>query len=201
LTQVNEQTWVCAKDAFWQQKVEIMVNEQPSGTTMHSTEIRLDVRPLLAAGQEPFGVIMNAVEQVPPGGVLVLDAPFDPAPLRNLLGGRGFTLAMEQLAEDHFRIRFQRQGVATPAAVVTDSVGAKIWRETEGVHIDVRNLTPPNPMVAVLRLIEQPDCGETVLIHHDREPVFLFPELDQRGWRWEAVPAEPPEFRYRLTRG
>ena len=182
-----------------------MANEQSSDRSAHSdsTDVLLDVRPLLAGGQEPFGVIMKAIEQVPPGGALVLDAPFDPVPLRRLLGSRGFTLEIEQLAEDHFRIRFQRQDVSEPAAaeVVTDSVGAKIWREADGVHIDVRNLAPPNPMVAVLRLIEQPDCGEAVLVHHDREPVFLFPELDQRGWRWEAVPAAPPEIRYRLTRG
>jgi uncharacterized protein (DUF2249 family) len=178
-----------------------MANERSFETSARKTEIQLDVRPLLASGEEPFRVIMKAVEQVPPGGVLVLDAPFDPAPLRRLLGSRGFTLEMEELAEDHFRIRFTRPGAPEPAAVATDGVGAKIWREADGVHIDVRGLAPPNPMVAVLRLVEQPDCGETVLVHHDREPIFLFPELDQRGWRWEAVPAEPPELRYRLTRG
>lgn len=182
-----------------------MANEQgpekhaPSG----DTEVRLDVRPLLAAGQEPFGVIMKAAEQVAPGGTLVLDAPFDPVPLRRLLGSKGFTPEMEQLGENHFRVRFRRQGTPKSAspAVVTDSVGASIWREADGVHIDVRNLAPPNPMMAILRLIDQPDCGDAVLVHHDREPVFLFPELDQRGWNWEALPADPPEFRFRLTRG
>ena len=55
-------------------------------------------------------------------------------------------------------------------------------------------------MTAILRLIEQPDCGAVVVVHHERDPVFLFPELAERGWSWEAVSADAPEFRYRLTR-
>jgi hypothetical protein len=39
------------------------------------------------------------------------------------------------------------------------------------------------------------------VVHHEREPVFLFPELAQRGWSWEQIPVEPPEVRLRLKRG
>lgn len=168
------------------------------------SEISLDVRPLLAAGQEPFSVIMETVSRVEPGGVLVLDAPFDPAPLRRLLGNKGFACEMEQLADGHFRVRFTREDARAPtasSAVGVDSTGAKIWRDGADVHIDVRGLAAPNPMTAILRLIEQPDCGATVVVHHEREPMFLFPELAQRGWSWEAIPGDAPEFRYRLTRG
>jgi uncharacterized protein (DUF2249 family) len=171
----------------------------PSGS-----EISLDVRPLLAAGQEPFSVIMETVSRVEPGGVLVLDAPFDPAPLRRMLESKGFACEMEQLADRHFRVRFTRESALTPTAASADSVddtGAKIWREGDGVHIDVRGLAAPNPMTAILRLIEKPDCGATVVVHHEREPVFLYPELAERGWSWEAIAADEPEVRFRLTRG
>jgi hypothetical protein len=167
------------------------------------TEIRIDARPLIAAGREPFSALMAAAARVAPGGVLIVDAPFDPAPLRRLLGGKGFNHAIEQIADDHFRIRFEREAPSEPAsapAVSTDSVGAKLWLEADGAHIDVRGLTPPNPMVAILRLVSQPDCGAVVIVHHEREPVFLFPELLQRGWSYEAVPAPSPEVRYRLRR-
>lgn len=175
-----------------------------AAATARGSEIRLDVRPLLAAGQEPFGAIMETVSRVEPGGVLVLDAPFDPAPLRRLLGNKGFACEMAQLADKHFRVRFTREGAPTPtsaSALTVDSTGAKIWRESDRVHIDVRGLAAPNPMTAVLRLIEQPDCGPTVVVHHKREPVFLFPELAWRGWSWEAIAGDAPKFRYRLTRG
>ncbi|MFQ5534223.1 MAG: DUF1858 domain-containing protein, partial [Sphingomonadales bacterium] len=42
----------------------------------------LDVRMLLARGGEPLGDIMRAAAPVPVGGALVIEAPFDPAPLR-----------------------------------------------------------------------------------------------------------------------
>jgi uncharacterized protein DUF2249 len=95
---------------MWKEKVETMANEQPSETAVHSTEIRLDVRPLLAAGEEPFGVIMSAIEQVPPGGVLVLDAPFDPAPLRQLLGSssRGIIFASASIDPAYPTRRWRR---------------------------------------------------------------------------------------------
>jgi len=50
----------------------------------------LDVRPLLADGNEPFELIMAAVESLPLGGVLELVAPFEPVPLYRVLGGLGF---------------------------------------------------------------------------------------------------------------
>ncbi len=50
----------------------------------------LDVRALLAESNEPFDVIMAAVESLPPGGVLELTAPFEPVPLYKVLGGLGF---------------------------------------------------------------------------------------------------------------
>jgi uncharacterized protein (DUF2249 family) len=182
-----------------------MTMEQPSETAgkASGSEISLDVRPLLAAGQEPFSVIMETVARVGPGGVLVLDAPFDPAPLRRMLGSKGFTCQMEQLPDGHFRARFRRADAPAPEAgpaISVDSAGAKIWRDAEGVHIDVRGLAAPNPMTAILRMIEQPDCGAVVVVHHERDPVFLFPELAERGWSWEAITADAPEFRYRLTR-
>lgn len=59
---------------------------------------------------------------------------------------------------------------------------------SEPVHIDVRGLPPPDPMVAILRLIDSGLAG-TVIARLDREPVFLYPELEDRGWCYELVPS------------
>lgn len=72
--------------------------------------------------------------------------------------------------------------------------------EPDGRHIDVRGLEPPNPMVAIIQLIETPDVGSRVVVHHEREPIFLYPELAERGWRWRLVPGEPGEVRILLER-
>ena len=74
----------------------------------------LDVRPLLASGQDPFAQVMSASAKVPPGGFLVVDAPFDPAPLRRVLAGKGFTSLGRQMGPGHWRICWRRE---EPAAV------------------------------------------------------------------------------------
>jgi len=77
---------------------------------------------------------------------------------------------------------------------------AKEWHAADGVHIDVRGLSSPEPMVAILTLLENPDTGDLVIVHHDREPVFLYPELAERGWNYELVSGKPGEIRLLLTR-
>jgi uncharacterized protein (DUF2249 family) len=159
----------------------------------------LDVRPVLAAGEDPFARIMGVVAKLAPGGVLMLDAPFDPAPLRRVLAGKGFVDHAECLAPDHWRVYFLKRGTAAPAPAARRAT-ARTWREAGVAHIDVRGLDPPEPMLAILKLLEQPDCGATVIVHHEREPIFLYPELAERGWRHAIVAGEPGEVRLCLTR-
>ena len=162
---------------------------------------RLDVRPILAAGEDPFARIMAAVAKLAPGGVLVLEAPFDPAPLRRVLASKGFAEHAECLAPDHWRVHFRKAPAGAGRAAAVSVRAAEIWREGGDAHIDVRGLNPPEPMRAILRLLEQPDCSATVIVHHEREPIFLYPELAERGWRHEIVAGDPGEVRLRLTRG
>ena len=69
----------------------------------------LDVRPILARGDEPFVPIMEAAEPLEVGEVLVLLAPFEPAPLYGVLGGRGFSHQSQALGGGDFIIRFERE--------------------------------------------------------------------------------------------
>jgi hypothetical protein len=160
---------------------------------------RLDVRPLLATGEEPLGPILKRAAGIAPGGVLVIEAPFDPAPLRRVLGNKGFSAHAERLAEDHWRVVFRRDREAVPAAE-PGAHGARLWHEGEVSHIDVRGLEPPAPMLAILELLERADCGAEVIVHHEREPLYLYPELAERGWRSERIDGEVDEVRLRLSR-
>ncbi|MCW5634056.1 MAG: DUF2249 domain-containing protein [Rubrivivax sp.] len=81
---------------------------------------------------------------------------------------------------------------------------AKVWREGDGVHIDVRGLPPPQPLTQVLRLVMEiaeapPAPGGAVIVHLDRDPVLLYPELVQLGWWADRVTGEPGEVRLRLA--
>jgi Uncharacterized conserved protein (DUF2249) len=68
------------------------------------------------------------------------------------------------------------------------------------MHIDVRGLEPPHPLLATLRLIEQTDIVDEVIFHHDRDPMMLYPELAERNWTSQRLPAGDGEVRLRLNR-
>jgi hypothetical protein len=75
------------------------------------------------------------------------------------------------------------------------------WRTADATHIDVRGLTAPQPMVAILKLLQTAADGEVVVAHFDRDPRFLYPELAERGWQADPVPGEEGEVCLRLFRG
>lgn len=74
------------------------------------------------------------------------------------------------------------------------------WHDAAGIHIDVRGLTPPAPLVAIIRLIESVADATPVIVHHDRNPKLLYPELAERGWGVETIPGEAGEVRLKLQR-
>ena len=84
------------------------MSEQTASPETHAN-IVLDVRPDLEQGGEPFVRIMEAAATIAPGGTLVLIAPFEPVPLYDVLGARGFSHATEKVAADEWKVRFTRK--------------------------------------------------------------------------------------------
>lgn len=74
------------------------------------------------------------------------------------------------------------------------------WVEADGIHVDVRGLPPPQPMVTILSLVESIRDATDVVVHHERDPQFLYPELAQIGWGAARIDAPPGEVRLRLRR-
>ena len=77
----------------------------------------------------------------------------------------------------------------------------KRWVEADGVHIDVRGLPPPAPLVAILELVESIGDTTPVIVHHERDPQLLYPELAEIGWRAVRIDGAPGEVRLKLERG
>lgn len=80
-------------------------------TDSGTTEVLLDVRPIIERGEEPFGTIMETVASLD-GRALVLVAPFEPTPLQGVLSAQGFTYESEQVGEAEWRVRFEPAGGA-----------------------------------------------------------------------------------------
>ncbi len=68
----------------------------------------LDLRPLLQQGLDPRPVVLERAGRIAQGDRMVLEAPFDPAPLRALLTEMGFSSRAERVAEDHWRVTLVR---------------------------------------------------------------------------------------------
>lgn len=77
---------------------------------------------------------------------------------------------------------------------------ARRWVDADGVHIDVRGLQPPGPLVAILELVESIRDATPVIVHHERDPQLLYPELAEIGWRAVRLNGEAGEVRLRLER-
>jgi uncharacterized protein (DUF2249 family) len=71
---------------------------------------------------------------------------------------------------------------------------------TATVRLDVRGLEPPEPMVRVLLAIESLAPDETLEVLHDRRPMFLYPQLDDRGFRHETQEVGPGLIRIVIRR-
>jgi len=80
------------------------------------------------------------------------------------------------------------------------SINAKRWADADGVHLDVRGLPPPEPLVAILELLASIRDATAVIVHHERDPQLLYPELSEIGWSATRIEAEPGEVRLKLER-
>ena len=71
-----------------------------------------DARPVIAAGDEPFGQIMAAVDSLAPDEELILLAPFEPVPLVGVLASRGYSCEATEIAEGDWQVTFTKATAA-----------------------------------------------------------------------------------------
>ncbi len=144
--------------------------------------VDIDVRPILRAGGEPFSMIMAAVESAKPGQGIRLYAPFKPVPLFNVMAGKGFAHSETEIGGGDWQVLFTpAEMAASTAAPAAQAIGK--WPDSK-VRLDTRELDPPEPMVRILAAAETLGPGETLTAFLGREPMFLFPQLEKRGFNW-----------------
>jgi uncharacterized protein (DUF2249 family) len=161
-----------------------------------ASRVHLDVREDIGRGREPFARIMAAVKALAGNQVLALRVPFEPIPLYDVLGKRGFAHWTERRAANDWSVWFYRDSVPPvepPVAPAAAAGGRTV--------LDVRGLEPPQPMLRVLEAIDRLGAGRELEVHHDRRPMFLYPQLDERGFAHETDEPEPGLVRILIRRG
>ena len=161
-----------------------------------SEYIDVDVRPILRAGGEPFSVIMAALERLEPGQGLRLYATFKPVPLFAVMADKGFAYSAQALDAGEWEVLFTPTATQKPASS-SGTPAFDDWPEP-AVKLDNRDLDPPEPMVRILAAAEKLGPGETLSALLRREPVFLFPQLEKRGFHWLGG-FLPDDATYELT--
>lgn len=157
--------------------------------------VLLDVREDIGRGAEPLARIMSVVKALGADEVLVLRAPFEPVPLYGVLGKRGFAHWTERRDAEDWWVTFYRdvRDAESPASPASSPSAAK-------ATLDVRGLEPPEPMVRVLESLERLAAGGELVVLHDRRPMFLYPQLDERGFAHETDTPQPGVVRIRIRR-
>lgn len=79
---------------------------KPTGPRKSRT---IDVRPIIARGEEPFTVILAAVAALAPDENLIVISPFLPSPLIERLQSGGFEARPERRTDGSWRTFFWRE--------------------------------------------------------------------------------------------
>lgn len=147
--------------------------------------LELDVRPDLASRNDPFKRVMAQVNQLGEGEGFRLIAPFNPVPLRGVLAARGMGSHGEQMQDGSWVVYFH---AAEKPLINREHEGGSGQLQISGnaAHLDVRSLEPPQPLVEILTVLDGPEPVDEIFVRIHREPVFLFPELAERGWEYEV---------------
>jgi len=66
--------------------------------------------------------------------------------------------------------------------------------------IDNRGLEPPAPMMRTLKQLDKMNSGESLSIINDRRPMFLYEELDFRGYLHETEAQDDGSFKITITK-
>lgn len=149
--------------------------------------IALDVRPIIDEGKDPLSIIIAKVKEVPKGGILKITNSFEPTPLLSLLAKQGFEHFVEKINERQVDTYFYKKENKQTAIPETEDDGED-WEsylkkyENRIEYIDVKSLEMPGPMMKILSSLETLPSDFGLYVYHKRIPVFLLPELREKGF-------------------
>ncbi len=167
------------------------VKSHPVPAFLHKVKeeniVLLDVRPIIEGGQDPLKNIMDAVKKVPSGGALKVINSFEPTPLIKLLEKQGYASFVDTISDDTVETWFYKEKEGSfdiPDTPSNNEDWESVMERYSGrmVDVDVREMQMPMPMHTILESIETLPADKALFVFHKRIPVFLLPELKERGF-------------------
>jgi len=148
--------------------------------------VTLDVRAMLAEGNDPLKPIQQKIRELQQGQVLQIINTFEPTPLIKLLEKQGFQAYVDAVETDLVETYFYKVTDAESPEVEANTKNPGDWEqmlkryENNLQEIDVRHLEMPMPMMTILEALEKLPAEKALYVHHKRIPVFLLTELKDR---------------------
>lgn len=158
--------------------------------------VELDVRPVLASGEDPLKLILKTSKALNDNECLKIINTFEPIPLINLLCKQGYRSWTERPEVDTVYTWFVKDETSRvvpdrpspePDATNTGAEFEKMIKffGPERIHtIDVTGLEMPKPMIKILESLTELKEDEALFVYHKKLPVYLLPELKDRGFRY-----------------
>ncbi len=162
-----------------------------------SAVITLDVRPILDSGKDPLNLILNEIKRVNRGNALMIINSFEPIPLYDLLGKKGFSHWTE-FKDDYWNVYFynEKDEVHEVELPTINEVKIDLNDYENVIELDVHDLPAPEPMIKILENLNRIDENSVMLVNHHREPLLLYPKLEERGY--EAMCKRIEDERYQV---
>ncbi len=73
--------------------------------------------------------------------------------------------------------------------------------QTNVLEVDVRGLEPPEPLVRILETVSTLPEGTTLIARTNRRPMFLYPQLEERGFTSQTEEQSDGSFIIQIRRG
>ena len=160
--------------------------------------IKLDVRPTINKGADPFSEIMEALKEMKDDETLKLINIFEPVPIIKILEEKGYKSWTEKICDKEYHIYFTKGTTTSHQEIIAQMPISKGSFEEKLIsfgsnikEIDVRLLEMPEPMVTILKEIETLPENHVLLVNHKKIPQFLLPELKSRNYTWINKDIEP----------
>lgn len=158
---------------------------------------KFDVRPIIDSGKDPFLEIMAKIKSLDADEVLHLINSFEPIPLYSVLEKKGYDHWTEKDGNVYNAFFFKTTDVDEQQKEEIETQQTEAVEYENMIELDVRQLVPPEPMMKILENISKVDDKTVMIVHHHREPMMLYPKLEERGYK--AVTNKIEENYYKVV--
>lgn len=141
--------------------------------------------------RQKHALIFERWAALPVGAHFVLVNDHDPVPLYYQFAAQypgAFEWEYLVAGPEEFHIKITRIANSPDRPAIAPppmTCGSHAHRAQQG-ELDVRGLEPPEPMVRILDAFERLPAGASLRALTERRPIFLYPELEVRGARFQS---------------